>query len=89
MRKFCSDNRDNLNFAARIKPYINIIGSLDFDDDVVVSYLLAERNHQTDAAVIVHLDEWIALIEQGSRARAYAEALAVIAKLERGSARLK
>jgi len=77
------------DFAARIKPYINIIGSLDFDDDVVVSYLLAERNHQTDAAVIVHMDEWIHLVENGKRALAYAEALAVIARLERGTARLK
>jgi len=77
------------DFAARIKPYINIIGSLDFDDDVVVSYLLAERNHQTDAAINVHLDEWINLIKQGKRALAYAEALAVIAKPERGTARLK
>jgi len=77
------------DFAARIKPYITIIGSLNFDDDVVVSYLLSERNHQTDAAVIVHLDEWISLIEQGKRAQAYAEALAVVAKLERGTARLR
>jgi len=65
------------------------INVLDFDDDVVVSYLLAERNHQTDAAVIVHLDEWIALIEQGKRALAYAESLTLIARLERGTARLK
>jgi len=77
------------DFAARIKRYIEIVGRLDFDDDVVVSYLLAERNHQTDAAVIVHMDQWISLIEQGKRAQAYAEALAVIAKLERGSAQLK
>ena len=65
------------------------INVLDFDDDVVVSYLLAERSHQTDAAVIVHLDEWIALIEQGKRALAYAESLTLIARLERGTARLK
>jgi hypothetical protein len=65
------------------------INVLDFDDDVVVSYLLAERNHQTDAAVIVHMDEWIALVERGKRARAYAEALTLIARLERGSVRLK
>ena len=77
------------DFAARTKRYIEIVGSLDFDDDVVVSYLLSERNQQTDAAVIVHLDEWIALIEQGKRARAYAEVLALIARLERGTARLK
>jgi hypothetical protein len=77
------------DFAARIKRYIEIVGSLDFDDDVVVSYLLSERNHQTDAAVIVHLDEWTSLIEQGKRARAYAEALTLIARLERGTARLK
>jgi len=51
-----------------------------------------ERIYQTDAAVNVHLDEWINLIEQGktsTRLRAYAEALIVIAKLERGTAQLK
>jgi hypothetical protein len=38
---------------------------------------------------VVHLDEWVSLIEQGKRALAYAQGLSVIVKLERGSARLK
>ena len=77
------------DFAARIKRYTDIVGSLDFDDGVAVSRLLSERNRQTDAAIVVHLDEWISLIEQGKRAKAYAESLTVIARLERGAARLK
>ena len=73
----------------RLKRYIDIVGSLDFDDEVAVSYLLSERARETDAAVVIHLDEWIHFIEQGKRARAYAEALSVLAKFERGIARPK
>ena len=77
------------DLAKRLTRYVDIVGSLDFDDAVAASYLLAERNHETDDAIVVHLDEWVSLIEQGKRALAYAQALSVIAKLERGSARLK
>jgi hypothetical protein len=50
------------DLVSRLKPYMDIVGSLDFiddDDDVVVSYLLSERSRETDAAFVVHLDEWI------------------------------
>lgn len=77
------------DLATRLKLYIDIVGSLDFDDDVTVSHLLSERARETDAALIVRLDEWISLLDQGRRTLAYAEMLGLLARLERGSARLK
>jgi hypothetical protein len=77
------------DLAKRLTRYVDIVGSLDFDDAVAASYLLSERSREPEAAVVIHLDEWINLIEQGNRARAYAEALSVIAKFERGIARQK
>ena len=68
------------DLTKRLTRYVDIVGSLNFDNAVAATYLLA---------VVVHLDEWIVLLEQGKRALAYAEALSAIAKFERGTARPK